>query len=387
MIILINTSNLYVGGGLQVALSFLNELNKIAINHEYHIFISEAIDKQLDQKKFPSNYKFYLIEKSPSSLTTRKIIVEKLDNLVKQINPDIVFSVFGPTYWRPKAKHIMGFANAWVFSPDSVAYDRLPFTERMKMRLNSKYKAYYIRKDGDYYVTETKDAQRKISEVINIDKKDIFVVGNTYSSVFNEDRYIQKNNEFYCNLPIKEKSEFRLMYIAHNHPSKNLSVINDILPMLTDYNIKIVLTLDDTSIKTILQNSKYEKNIINLGSVPHKSCPSIYKQCDALFAPTLLETFSAAYPEAMKMELPILTSNYSFAKDVCGDAALYFDPLDPKDIADKISTLIKDKLLQRKLISRGSRRVQTFETARSRAEKYIELCENLAEANSPDIKD
>jgi glycosyltransferase involved in cell wall biosynthesis len=111
-----------------------------------------------------------------------------------------------------------------------------------------------------------------------------------------------------------------------------------------------------------------------MGSIPHKSCPSLYAQSDALFAPTLLETFSAAYPEAMKMEKPILTSNYSFAKDVCQDAALYFDPLDPVDIAEKIKKLIEDTALQHELVEKGKKRVKEFETARSRAEKYVTLC-------------
>lgn len=371
MKILINTSNLYVGGGLQVALSFLHELRRLSTNHEYHIFISNAVDLQIDQGVFPSNFQFYLIEKSPSSLKTRKIIVKRLDKLEKQIDPDIVFSVFGPSYWRPKAKHIMGFADGWVYNPDSVAYSKLSFIKRLRMRLQCKYKAFYIKKDADYYVLETKDAKRKLSKVVGLDEKNIFVVGNTYSSVFNEDRYIQKENEFYLKLPAKEKTEFRLMYIAHNHPAKNLTIINDILPLLDGYNIKFVLTIDDVEFNTIFTN---KKNIINLGAIPQKSCPSIYDQCDALFAPTLLETFSASYPESMKMELPILTSNYSFAKDVCGESALYFDPLNPKDIAEKILTLVSDKLLQKELVIKGSARVKTFETARSRAEKYIALC-------------
>ena len=50
-----------------------------------------------------------------------------------------------------------------------------------------------------------------------------------------------------------------------------------------------------------------------------------------IFLPTLLKVFIAAYPEAMKIEKPIMTSNYSFATDVCQDSALYFDPLDSKD--------------------------------------------------------
>ena len=375
MKILINTSNLYVGGGLQVALSFITELKELNTNHEYHIFLSLAVDKQIDQKEFTGNFYFYLIEKSPASLKTRKTIVAKLNSLEEHIKPDIVFSVFGPSYWKPKAKHLLGFADGWAYNPESVAYNRLPLLKRIKMRLHVKYKSYYLKRDADYYVLETLDAKNKFSKVIDIDKSKTFVVGNTYSSIFDEDECIQSNYEYFINLPKKQDNEFRLIYITHNHPNKNLTSINKILPLLDGFNINFFLTLDDVSYRTLFP--VLTKNVINLGPIPQKSCPSVYKQCDALFAPTLLETFSAAYPEAMKMGKPILTSNYSFAKDVCQDAALYFDPLDPKDMIKKIKMLVRDKALLNKLAEKGRKRVKKFESARTRAEKYIAICENL----------
>ena len=375
MKILINTSNLYVGGGLQVALSFINELKDLNTHNEYYIFLSQATNKQIDQKEFTGNFYFYLIEKSPASLKTRKTIVAKLNSLEEHIKPDIVFSVFGPSYWKPKAKHLLGFADGWFYNPESVAYNRLPLLKRIKMRLHVKYKSYYLKRDADYYVLETLDAKNKFSKVIDIDKSKTFVVGNTYSSIFDEDECIQSNYEYFINLPKKQDNEFRLIYITHNHPNKNLTSINKILPLLDGFNINFFLTLDDVSYRTLFP--VLTKNVINLGPIPQKSCPSVYKQCDALFAPTLLETFSAAYPEAMKMGKPILTSNYSFAKDVCQDAALYFDPLDPKDMIKKIKMLVRDKALLNKLAEKGRKRVKKFESARTRAEKYIAICENL----------
>lgn len=375
MKILINTSNLYVGGGLQVALSFIDELKQMEQKHEYHVFLSQAVDRQIDRSGFPANFHFYLIEKSPASLKTRKKIVNQLDKLESEIKPDIVFTIFGPSYWKPKTKHLTGFADGWVYNPESVAYDRLPFLKRIKMRLHGKYKSYYLKKDADYYVLETNDAKKKLAQTLGLGENNISVVGNTYSSIFDDDSFVEEKNEFYIKLPNKEENEFRLMYIAHNHANKNIQIINELLPLLEEHNIKFILTLDEGSFKNIFP--KLTDKIINLGPIAQKSCPSVYKQCDALFAPTLLETFSAAYPEAMKMEKPILTSNYSFATDICQDAALYFDPLDAKDIAEKIKKQVDDKVLQNELVEKGKKRLGSFETARSRAEKYVSLCEKI----------
>jgi len=186
---------------------------------------------------------------------------------------------------------------------------------------------------------------------------------------------LQTDNKNYIQLPEKQNDEFRFVYIAHNHANKNLQVINEVLPFLEEYNIKFILTIDKHSFRTLF--TQLLDKIINLEPISLKSCPSVYSQCDALFAPTLLETFSAAYPEAMKMGLPILTSDYTFSKDICADTALYFDPLNPDDIVEKIINIINNKKLQKKLIAKGSERLIFFETARSRAEKYIEICNAL----------
>ena len=376
MKLIINTSNLYVGGGVQVALSFINELKELKTGNEYHIFLSKAVDKQIEQKSFPSNFHFYSIERSPASLKTRKQIVAQLDMLEEQIKPDVVFSVFGPSYWKPKAKHVMGFAVPWVLQKDSVAYAELSFLKRMKMRLWVEYVSFYAKKDASHYIIETEDGKSKLSDVLDIPRENISVVGNSYSAIFNDESYLSEDNIDYIQLPSKEKDEFRLLLISHNHPHKNLKIIDKVTPLLDGLNIKFVLTVDDTSYQELFPNGN--DRVLNLGVVKLNSCPSLYKQCDALFLPTLLEVFSASYPEAMKMEKPILTSNYSFATDVCKDAALYFDPLDPKDIAKKIKQLIVDKSLQKELVEKGKKRIKEFETARSRAEKYVKICEQIS---------
>lgn len=372
MRLIVNTSNLYVGGGLQVALSFINELKTIERDNVYHIFLSRAVNSQIDKDDFPDNFHFYLISHSPSSLRSRIKIVRELDALVSEINPDVIFSVFGPTFWRPKAKHVMGFALGWLINPGSSAFDVLPLMSRIRKHIESKYKAYYVKRDADYYVTEIEDTKYRLSRIHGIDIDSIYIVGNTYNSFFDKKEYKS------IDLPVKGDNEFRMITISHNYPHKNLKIIRDVIPYLNvrDLNYKFVLTIDEESFETSFGDIK--DNVINLGPIDSELCPSAYEQCDALFLPTLLECFTASYPESMKMHKPILTSNLSFAKDICGNAAYYFDPLDPADVANKIIELSDNQCLRDELISNGVESLRRYETAASRAKKYVEICESLS---------
>ncbi|MHC4696108.1 MAG: glycosyltransferase [Planctomycetota bacterium] len=93
--------------------------------------------------------------------------------------------------------------------------------------------------------------------------------------------------------------------------------------------------------------------ITNVRPLPQSALAAYYRNCQALFLPTLLESFTATYLEAMHFGVPILTSDLGFARHVCGDAAVYFDPWNPRPIRDAILRLRSDSDLRRELATRG----------------------------------
>jgi glycosyltransferase involved in cell wall biosynthesis len=111
--------------------------------------------------------------------------------------------------------------------------------------------------------------------------------------------------------------------------------------------------------------------------VPVAECPSLYKECDIVYLPTLLEIFSASYPEAMIMKKPILTSDLSFARSICGEAALYFNPFDTSDIANVIEKIIFDEKLYQMYVAKGKEKFESFPSAAQRVESYFKICSDV----------
>ncbi|HHT9109346.1 MAG TPA: glycosyltransferase, partial [Candidatus Wunengus sp. YC64] len=71
--------------------------------------------------------------------------------------------------------------------------------------------------------------------------------------------------------------------------------------------------------------------------------------------------------EAMACGAPILSSNVEPMPEICQDAAVYFDPFNPQDIAEKIQTVLSNNILLQELKLRSLERVSHFsweETAR-----------------------
>lgn len=79
------------------------------------------------------------------------------------------------------------------------------------------------------------------------------------------------------------------------------------------------------------------------------------------------------------MKKPIITTDLDFAHNICADAALYFEPLNAESAAIKIKHLSQDESLYYDLVDKGIRRLATFETAETRARKYMNILNKYRE--------
>jgi glycosyltransferase involved in cell wall biosynthesis len=376
MILLINTSNLSKGGGIQAALSFIQELINIPEN-EYHIFLGKNIISQVNSIEFPENFHLYYIRNSPSSLVHGIGIINELRKLENIIKPDCVFTVFGPSYWTPKSPHLLGFAQGYYLYPESKFFGSIRLSNKFKINSLKVIHRFFFIKNANYYYIESENAKERLSSFLCKRRENIYVITNTYHSVFN------LNLDGNHILPEKKNDEIRLITISSYYHHKNLEIIKDVIAKLKEKSILkfiFILTISPVIFEQKFKN--FDANIINLGPVSIDLCPKLYQECDFLFLPTLIEIFSASYPEAMKMKKPILTSDLSFAHEVCSEAAEYFDPLNPEDIANKIIYLANNTKRQIELIDKGERRLFDFETPKSRAEKLLAICCDLIKMRS-----
>jgi len=285
------------------------------------------------------------------------------------VQPDCIIATSGPSYFHSQAPQIVGFNLGLYIYSNYLFQEQLNWYQKIRKELKRRLHYYYFKCDADYFVVQTDDVNQRVRQALDTDQ--VLTVTNTASSYYTDwTAYPPK-------LPPKAKGTFRFITISSYYPHKNLELIPEVLRELQIRGItqvEFVLTLKEQDFQTHIGA---QPGIINVGPVRPEACPSLYQECDALFLPTLAECFSASYPEAMAMEKPIVTTDLGFARSICREAALFFDPMNAKSAADQIIQLIRDVELQKDLISKGKRQLKTFDSPRDRAEKYIALCEKL----------
>lgn len=380
MIILINTATTYVGGGVQVAKSFITECMAFK-EHQFHIILGDGLKKIINKAEFPENFSFYEIGYRPATkVFSLQDQAKPFKELEAKIKPDVVFTTTGPAYWRPKAPHLMGFNLPHHVYPESPYFKKIGFYSKLRWYSKKQIIRYFTLHDADAYVVQTDDVGMRLKKWINKDL--VFTITNSYGSHFDKpiENHISK-------LPPKAPNEIRLLFLSAYYEHKNFEIINGIAPLLEQDNtftFKFVTTLADDVFRKIFTNQA-QNSIINVGPVKPIECPGLYHDTDFVFLPTLLECFSATYVEGMKMRKPILTSDLGFAHTVCGSAASYFEAANPNDAAKKILELAKNSSLQSTLIKAGLQRLNSFLTAKQRAENYLKLCEKIFLIKQPQL--
>jgi glycosyltransferase involved in cell wall biosynthesis len=96
-------------------------------------------------------------------------------------------------------------------------------------------------------------------------------------------------------------------------------------------------------------DEKTRKRLRFLGFVEREDLRRLYAGARFFLFPSLYEGFGLPALEAMTLGCPVITSNASSLREVCGDAAVYADPLDRSDILRKIELLMAENSLRETL--------------------------------------
>ena len=369
MRILIDNSNLFAGGGLQVAASFVRDLKTLGYNDEYYIVQSFNSSKELSNESFPKNFTFInLSKKEEKSIFQRIKELKKIENT---INPDVIFTVFGPSYHKSRQVKVVGFAIPYIVYPDSPFLSLISIKEKIRYKLLSLLKSYCFKSFSDALIFETEDA-KQIFVSNHQYKKQTFTVGNTLNEIFFKPLKWKE-------LEINTNSSLKILFLTANYPHKNMKILPEVIQILIDkYKIKdfcFLITLDKNDLNFSEQTNKY---ITYLGKIELEKIPSLYKKSNIVFIPTLLEVFSATYLEAMFMKKPIIASDMGFSRDICRESAYFCNPIDPEEYAKAIYELASNESLRNKLVNNGTENLKRFGTSMDRTQKYLEIIKEYA---------
>jgi glycosyltransferase involved in cell wall biosynthesis len=120
-------------------------------------------------------------------------------------------------------------------------------------------------------------------------------------------------------------------------------------------------------------------SVVFTGFVSELQLKWLFQNCKVYVFPSLSEGFGLPGLEAMMHRAPVAASEATCLPEVYGDAAQYFNPLDPYDMARTINELLTNKRLRTQMIIAGHKQADKYSWARM-AEQTLKVYEKALAA-------
>ncbi|MFH0852926.1 MAG: glycosyltransferase family 1 protein [bacterium] len=176
-----------------------------------------------------------------------------------------------------------------------------------------------------------------------------------------------------------------VLYVGNVYPHKNVEKLllawkklkdrgrteSLILVGRMDYFYKRV-----RSLASELDLDRLPAQVIFPGFVNDRELLWLYKNAKMYVFPSLMEGFGLPALEAMQAGVPVVSAKSSCLTEILGEAAHYFDPHNPDNMAQEMSKVLDSDDLRQSLINKGHKQADKYQWDKT-AQKTLELYQEL----------
>ena len=357
------------GGGVQLALNFFEELSNVNIDEfEFHVLRPEI--GPLAKEPLSIVVSEFILPANPAKRFLFEILY--LPHIIKKLKIDVIYTFFGAGLPHSSAvKSVVGVAYPIICYPDSDYWTYVPYIQGVKKRLINSLRRRRLFQ-ATQVIAETEVMRQRLIEYVGLDEKLITVMAPSPTEYVTHQ--VRTPNQGPC-------ADFVFLFLSGASPHKNLWRLPQVAKCLLRKgfcNFKFFVT---TSRSALLGHNINDRDILDrhfcfLESVHPKEIDALYGQCDVLVNLSDMESFSNNYMEAWKAGVPLLVSDRDFAKHICGLSAIYVEPHDCEDVADKMINIAQNENLRHSLIIEGERLYKNLPSLYNRVQEILSLLRN-----------
>ncbi|MDO8592326.1 MAG: glycosyltransferase family 1 protein [bacterium] len=244
------------------------------------------------------------------------------------------------------------------------------------------WSARYALKNAKKIIAVSEFTKREMLEVYGAEQAKISVIHNgfdnyNYQPIADRRRISQVLGKYGVSAPY-------IFYVGRLEKKKNTARLIHAFSLMRERNKslkhRLVLVgnagLGFDEVKYMIEEFDLNNEVIITGWVPEEDLPYLYNGASLFVFPSLYEGFGIPLLEAMACGAPIVASNIPALTEVAGDAAMFFNPHDNNDMAEKMARVLLDKNLAAGLIARGRERTKNFSLKKC-ARETLALLEKL----------
>jgi len=242
---------------------------------------------------------------------------------------------------------------SWYHHPEWHPKERLDF-----------FNSYFFKgvERCDHLITGSEYTKNEIIDIMGVKEEKITVIHHGVDHEIYKEYPQQQCRDFAIKKGLPEKF---ILFVGTLEPRKNLEKLlkaYDTLPGPLKRGYKLVIAggkgWNDEDLRKAMTGMK--KDVHLTGYVPDKELPLLYNLASLFVYPSLYEGFGIPPIEAMACGCPVLTSHTTAMPEVCGNAALYCDPLDPDSIRQGLVSILENNSFAHELKIRAISKAKEY---------------------------
>ena len=302
--------------------------------------IIAPLSKNIYLNDVAKNKKFsFSFNRLPQYKFLKEINYQVSKKIIQNFKPDIIHE----TYYSKKILNYNGFKK--VVSVYDLIHEK--FNEKFYGKKDTKKQK--IIDHVDHFICISNQTKKDLVDFYKIPEEKVSVVylGGDHL----------KNNI----IPVKEKiiDKPYILYTGSKRKYKNFDILIKSLPQIKNKDISLVcFGGEKLSNNELLENKSNIK--INQINGDDKTLLNLIDNSLCFINTSLYEGFSIPNIESLFSKCPLICSNIPVFKEICGNAALYFDPNSSEDLSKCIDEIISNSVLRNKIIKESINRSKNF---------------------------
>jgi len=269
--------------------------------------------------------------------------------ILNKYEPDVVFSPMQTMGTLGRKFKLILTSHDMIFYHHNVA----PIGQPLWLRIG--WKAYHLTtiperlalNSADMVATVSYSVEREFKQA-HLTKRPIIVVSNAPEDL---SKYLKKQ-------PAGLKPR-NLIYMGSLMQYKNPETLIKGMAYLPGYTLHVLSRSSDERLIELKALVPKKANVIFYNGVTDEKYAELLSRHGALVSASLDEGFGLPAVEALKIGVPAVLSNIPVFHEVAAGGALYFEPLNPRDFANKVKEL-DNKSTRDALIKHGKEQAANY---------------------------
>lgn len=341
----------------------LTGLQQLDIGDDIVLFVNRELADDTDEWELP----FEIVETDIQARSRPRRYLYEQAVLPLQIRRSDIDVLHCPGYTVPLFADI-----PTVVTIHDVNYEAIPETFSRFSRFVWKQIVPRSARRANAVITVSTFSSNEISRYIGIAKSKISVVPNAPSPT------LPTSPPPLDAIDIDIEPPY-VLYVGSTHPHKNYtSLIRAILQLPEE--ISAVLVGPERSahstVVSLIDSLGLHDRVVMPGFISEPTLAALYDNARLYVHPSRYEGFGMPVLEAMRYGAPVACADAAALPEIAGDAALYFDPTSPDEIATTCKELLASPALRKTLIERGKAREAEYSWEQS-AKQTLAVCRSV----------